>query len=258
MSGTAGGTAGAAPVWRRLWLPTVLALAAGAVLISLGIWQLERLAWKTALIEAATSRPESPPVAPPAPATWDGLDWDEADLTRLAVPGRFLPGEAYVYTVLSDARGPLSGPGLWVMAPFETTDGWMVLVNRGFVPTGMDGAAPVVPPPPTGEIVLDGLLRRPDPPGMFTPDPSPQKKLWFVRDAAEMAPAFALPAGTRLAPFTLDAAASTTPPGGVPQAGETRRVYTNSHLQYALTWFGLAAALAGVWLVFVLGRLRRR
>ena len=247
-----------APAWRRLWLVTVLTLLAGAVLISLGNWQLQRLAWKEALIEAATSRPDAPPVAPPRPDDWAGLDWDATDLTRLDLAGGFLPGEAYVYTVLSDARGPLSGPGLWVMAPFETTDGWVVLVNRGFVPTGMDGAVPAVPPPPEGEITLDGLLRRPDPPGMFTPDPNPAKKLWFVRDAASLAPAFALPAGARLAPFTVDAAAATTPPGGLPQAGETRRVYTNSHLQYALTWYGLAAALAGVWLVFVVGRLRRR
>lgn len=252
------GTPPGAPAWRRLWLPTVLALVAGAVLVSLGNWQLERLAWKEALIEAATSRPDAPPVAPPQPDTWDDVDWTAADLTRLELTGRFLPGEAYVYTVLSDARGPLSGPGLWVMAPFQTADGWIVLVNRGFVPTGMDGAMPAVPPPPADEITLDGLLRHPDPPGLFTPDPNPQKKLWFVRDAASLAPAFQLPAGARLAPFTIDAAASTTPPGGVPQAGETRRVYTNSHLQYALTWYGLAAALAGVWLVFVIGRLRRR
>jgi surfeit locus 1 family protein len=251
------GATGTTPTWRRLWLPTVLMLLAGAVLLSLGSWQLERRVWKEALIEAAMSRPNAPPVAPPQPDTWDGADWTAADLTRVSVTGQFLPGEAYVYTVLSDGQGPLSGPGLWVMAPFQTTDGWVVLVNRGFVPTGMDGAVPTVPPPPGGEITLDGLMRRPDPPGLFTPDPSPQKKLWFVRDAASMASAFSLPSGVRLAPFTVDATAAMTPPGGVPQAGETRRVYTNSHLQYALTWFGLAGALVGVWLVFVIGRLRR-
>lgn len=251
-------TSGRSSAWRGLWLPTLLMLLAGAVLVSLGTWQLERLAWKEALIEAATSRPEAPPVAPPAPDAWGDLDWESEDLTHIAVTGRFLPGEAYVYTVLSDGRGPLSGPGLWIMAPFETADGWVVLVNRGFVPTGMDGAAPAVPPPPTGEVTLMGLLRRPDPPGMFTPDPNPQKKLWFVRDAASLATAFSLPGGTRIAPFTIDADAATTPPGGVPQAGETRRVYSNNHLQYALTWYGLAGALVGVWFVFVRGRLRRR
>jgi surfeit locus 1 family protein len=241
-----------------LWLPTLLAIIAGAVLVSLGLWQLDRLAWKEALIAAAASRPEAPATAAPPPETWGDLDWDALDLTHVALPGRYLPDEAFVYTVLSDARGPLSGPGLWVMAPFRTADGWVVLVNRGFVPTAMDGAAPPVPPPPEGEAVLDGLLRRPDPPGLFTPAADPAKRLWFVRDAAELAPAFALPAGARLAPFTLDLTAAATPPGGLPQAGETRRVFTNSHLQYAITWFGLAAALLGVWAVFVLARLRRR
>lgn len=246
------------PAWRRLWLPTVLSIIAGAILLGLGNWQLQRLAWKEALIEAATTRPEAAPVAPPAPAAWAGLDWDDTDLTHVTVSGHFLPEEAYVYTVLSDGRGPLAGPGLWVMAPFETNAGWVVLVNRGFVPTGMDGAAPSIPPPPAGEIELDGLVRRPDPPGLYTPDANPQKRLWFVRDAATLAPAFMLPDGARLAPFTIDATAKMTPPGGIPQAGETRRIYTNNHLQYAVTWFGLAAALAGVWVFFVIGRLRRR
>ncbi len=241
-----------------LWLPTLLAILAGAVLVSLGLWQLDRLAWKEALIAAAASRPEAPPVAAPPPEAWGALDWEALDLTHVALPGRYLSGEAYVYTVLSDARGPLSGPGLWVMAPFQTADGWVVLVNRGFVPTAMDGRHPPVPPPPEGEVVLDGLVRRPDPPGLFTPAADPAKRLWFVRDAGELAPAFPMPAGARLAPFTLDATAATTPAGGLPQAGETRRVFTNSHLQYAITWFGLAAALFGVWAVFVAARLRRR
>jgi len=242
----------------RLWLPTVLAVVAGAVLLWLGFWQLDRLAWKEALIAAAASRPDAAAVAAPPPAAWPSLDWDAADLTHVAVAGRYLPGEAFVYTVLSDARGPHAGPGLWVMAPFETAEGWVVLVNRGFMPTAANGAVPPIPPPPAGETVLDGLLRRPDPPGPFTPDADPGKRLWFVRDAGELAGAFTLPAGAPVAPFTVDAAASATPPGGLPQAGESRRVFTNSHLQYALTWFGLAAALAGVWLVFVVGQVRRR
>lgn len=243
------------PAVRGLVLPTVLALVVLAALVSLGVWQLQRLAWKEALIAAVATRAEAPPVPPPAPP-WDDLDLDAVDYAHVTLSGRFLPGEADVYALLSDARGPLSGQGYWVVAPFETDAGWVVLVNRGFVPADRKDPASR-PPPPSGEVTLTGVLRGRDPPGMFTPSPDPVKNIWFVRDAAVLAPAFALPPGKPLAPYTIDADAAFTPPEGLPQAGETRRIFPNSHLQYAVTWFGLAAALVAVYVVFAYGRVRR-
>jgi surfeit locus 1 family protein len=239
---------------RGLVAPTIAAAAVFAVLIGLGTWQVERLFWKEALIAAAASRIDAPPVAAPPPP-WEGFDPVGAEYTHVRLSGRYLPGEAHVYALLSDARGPLAGQGYWVMSPFETDGGWIVLVNRGFVPTDRKDPS-TRPPPPAGEAVVTGVLRRPDPPGLFTPGPDPVKNVWFVRDAGVLARAFDLPDGRPLAPYTIDADAAMTPPGGVPQAGETRRVFPNSHLQYAVTWYGLAAVLVFVYAAFVAARLR--
>lgn len=245
-----------APAGRRgsLVLVTILAAIAFALLIGLGTWQVERLAWKEALIARVEDRLAAPP-EPPPPPPWDDLDLADVDYRRVDLTGRFLPGEALVYTVLSDARGPLSGPGYWVVSPFLVGDAWVVLVNRGFVPVAGRGPA-AHPPPPEGDVTLDGIARGADPPGLFTPSPDRAHGVWFVRDAAELAPAFDLPAGAPLAPFTVDASAAATPPGGLPQAGETRSVFPNSHLQYAVTWYGLALALAAVYGLYVVQRLR--
>lgn len=250
-----GGRAGRAGAARSLVLPTIFTIAALAVLFALGTWQLQRLAWKEALIAAVEARADAPAVPPPAPP-WDDLDLETFDYQHVAATGHFLPGEAHVYSVLSDARGPISGPGYWIVAPFETDAGWIVLVNRGFVP--LDRKEPASrPPPPVGEVHLDGVVRGHDTPGTFTPDPDPIANQWFVRDAGVLSRAFDLPAGKPLAPYTVDASVEMMPEGGLPQAGETRRIFPNNHLQYALTWYGLALALAGVYAVFAWGRLRR-
>ncbi len=227
---------------------TVAALAALAVLIGLGTWQLQRLAWKHALVAAVAERMSGPAVPPPGPAVWGNLAPDDYRYTHVMLTGHYLPGEAHVYALLSDARGPLSGPGYWVVAPFETEQGFVVLVNRGFVPEDRKDPATHAPPP-AGTISISGFLREPDPPTWLTPAPEREKNVWFVRDATVLAAAFALPP-LPLAPYTFDAGASTTPAEGVPQAGETRTVFPDNHLQYALTWYGLAIGLAGVYAAF--------
>ncbi len=94
-------------------------------------------------------------------------------------------------------------------------------------------------------MTVEGLVRQDDPPNFVTPAPDLAEKVWFSRDIASLTAAFdADPA--RTAPYSVDLVAAETPPGGLPQAGESQIVFANSHLQYALTWFGLAAALAGV------------
>ncbi len=233
---------------RRLIWPTLLAVLVFAALVALGVWQLERLAWKEALIAAVAARSEAPPVAPPGPAQWAGLDLGSVDYLHVRVPGRFLAGEAHVFTDLPSPRGPLGGLGYWVVAPFETADGWLVLVNRGFVPEARKDPSSRSAVP-AGDLVLDGVIRGPEHPNMFTPAAEPAKNMWFVRDPATLGPALGVPAD-RLAPYTIDATASMIPADGVPQAGETRRVFPNNHLSYAMTWFGLAVALVGVYVAF--------
>lgn len=239
-------------------LLALLSLAAFAALIGLGTWQLQRLAWKEALIAAATERPHAPAVAPPGPGAWPAFDLADWNYRRVRLTGHYAPGEIYAWTVLGEPKGgPLQGAGYFVVSPFVTDAGFTVLVNRGFVPEAdRDPASRPKSAVSQDEVTLEGIVRRDDPPGLMTPAANPDTRIWFSRDIASMATALAAPGP--IAPYSVDLVASETPPGGMPQAGESQVTFSNSHLQYALTWYGLAAALVGVWIAALLGRRRRR
>ena len=150
------------------------------------------------------------------------------------IAGRFLHDkEARVFTSLSDAKGPQSGPGYWIVTPLAVGGG-VVMVNRGFAPQGRE--TPV------------------ESPNLFTPRDRPEANVFFARNAAAIAAAKRI--GGPVAPFTLDLTAAATPPGGLPQAGETRMLFSNNHLGYAVTWYGLAAALLAVFASAVWARRR--
>lgn len=235
---------------RSLILLGILALGAFAVLIGLGTWQMQRLQWKEDLMARVEARTAEAPVPLPPPAEWAGLDLQEWEYRPVEARGRFRHDlETRVYMLLTDARGRLEGPGYWILTPLEFQNGGAVLVNRGFVPFERMGEIARV----EGEQTVRGLLRAPEGRNMFTPDDKPDERLFYARDPAAIAPALGL---REAAPFTVDA--SESPPGGLPQAGETRLTFPNRHLEYALTWYGLAAALAGVVAAFTLSRLRRR
>lgn len=250
---------------RSLFLPGFLTLIAFAVLIGLGTWQMQRLSWKTDLLARVTARVEEPAVplppqlgssrvAPEIPnsgkpefAGWPGLDLLEWEYRPVEVSGTFRHNlETRVYALLTEPRGELSGPGYFILTPLETGEGRVVLINRGFVPLDAKSF-----PRPEGLTTLRGLLRGPEDRNLFTPSDNPEQKLFFARDPAAIALALGIP----LAPFTIDAVE--TPPGGLPQAGETRLSFPNRHLEYALTWYGLAGALLAVFAAFAWARLRR-
>ncbi len=235
-------------------------MAAGALavlaLVALGIWQVQRLAWKTALIARGEAGLVAPPAAAPGPQDWAALTAAD-EYRRLSVTGRYLPGPQPLVRAVTRL-----GSGYWVMTPLREAGGWTVLVNRGFVPEAMRDA---VPAPPEGPVTVEGLLRHSQPGGGFLRANDPAADRWFSRDAAALAAALDLP--PPVAPWFLDAGtpgAATQGPGAEVPAGEVRAGdpvpgltvvrFANSHLSYALTWFTLAAGLAGmlVWL-----RLRR-
>ncbi|MDK9697058.1 MAG: SURF1 family protein [Siculibacillus sp.] len=243
------------PAARGLILPGVAAAIVVAILASLGTWQLRRLAWKTDLIAALTERTKAAPIAAPSLEAARAADPEAIDWTPVRLTGRFLAErDLTVHAILGEPRGRFGGPGVWVMTPLVRDDGTIVWVNRGFVPRRGSDLAPRDPPPP-GETTITGILRRAEPRGTHTPADDPAHRLWFVRDPAVLAAAAELEAG-RVAPYTVDADASLTPAGGLPQAGETRLSYPNDHLGYAVTWYGLAVSCIAVFGVFARGRLR--
>ena len=242
----------------RSWRPVLSAVLAGlafALLAGLGTWQLQRLHWKNALIAAADRRAGAAPIALPAVAEWSALAPRDYIYTHVRLTGRFLhDDEIHVFTTLTRPRGRHGGQGYWVMTPLRRDDGSLVFVNRGFVPLRFKDAATRAAGQVEGRVTVTGLMRAPEPPARFGATDDIAGNVWIRRDPIRFASRLNLPTD-RLAPFFVDADAGFSP-GGLPQGGETRLRFTNNHLQYALTWYGLAVVLV---IVFGLNlRARRR
>lgn len=228
-----------APLRRGLFIPIAFVLAVLAVLIALGTWQLERKAWKEALIAELDRKLSAAPTDLPARERWPQLNAAADEFRRVAFPAEFLTGEeALVYSSGSSLRPDASGPGYWVFAPVRLTGGSIVIVNRGFVPDGKRDAKSR-PDRPSGVIDIVGAMRWPESRGTFTPADEPAKNLWFARDPAAMA---AAKKWDTVAPFYIDQEAPPAP-GGLPRVGPLKPGLTNNHLQYALTWYGLALVI---------------
>ena len=239
---------------RGVLVPSLAAAAAFAVLLSLGVWQLDRKAWKEGLIATIEERLSAPPIALAASPTWPRLTAAEDEFLRVAMTAELLNDrEALVYTSGSSLREGTRGPGYWVFTPARLTDGAVVMVNRGFVPDGKQDLATRPDGQVAGPINMIGVLRWPEPPGLFTPAPDPAHNIWFSRDSNAMAAA----KGVNVAPFYLELE-SPDPPGGLPRVGRLHPTLPNNHLGYALTWFGLACVLAGVYGTWLFGGWRKR
>jgi len=215
-------------------------IAAAGVLVALGTWQLERLSWKGGLIAELDAKLAAKPTDLPARERWQRLDAGADEFRRVAFPAEFLPGEeALVYSSGSSLRPDATGPGYWVFAPARLTGGSIVVVNRGFVPEGKHDPGRRKEGRPSGIVEILGVMRWPEQRGQFTPADEPQKGLWFARDPSEMAKA---KNWGNVAPFYIDQEAP-LPPGGLPKAGPLKASLPNNHLQYAVTWYGLAAVI---------------
>ncbi|WP_371348981.1 SURF1 family protein [Ancylobacter sp. IITR112] len=236
-------------------LPVALAaLVAFAVLVGLGLWQLQRLAWKETLIAQVEARIHQDPVPLPPEADWGQIDFAKDEYRRVTVQGRFRHDlEVQVYALVDQEPDGSGGPGYWVVTPLGLADGAYVLVNRGFVPLTRKAPATRAEGQVDGLVTVTGLLRLPEEAALFTPANDAARDAWYVRDPDAIASAKGL---VRVAPFLIDADA-TANPGGLPRGGLTRIVFPNRHLEYALTWFGLAASLAGVFAAYVWSRRRR-
>jgi len=244
------------PGERRVgWLtPTLFTLAALAILIGLGVWQLERKQWKETLIARLDARMAAPAtVGVPPRDRWATLDPQQMEYRRVTVPVEFLHDrEALVYTAGSALRPDVKGAGYWVFTPARLPGGSTVIVNRGFVPLDRKDPATRRDGQVSGPVDIVGLLRWPDERGIFTPNDEPANNVWYVRDPAVIGPA---KKWGNIAPFFIDME-SPLPPGGLPSAARAVLKLPDNHLQYALTWFGLALTLIGVYVAFMIRRFR--
>ena len=242
---------------RGIVLPGVFALGALIVLVSLGTWQLERKAWKEALIATLNNRIKAAPIALPPRAEWSKLALSD-EFTRVRFRAELEPGkDALVYAANSALRDDVKAPGYFVFAPARLPDGSRVAVNRGYVP---DKAYPI----PSGPQEIVGYLRWPEASSLFVADHDQAGSVWYVRDQRLMAKVRnwgqasgqeSGQASGEIAPFYIEQE-SPVPPGGLPHPAQLKPQLRNDHLQYAITWFGLALTLIGVFGFWVRSRLK--
>jgi cytochrome oxidase assembly protein ShyY1 len=239
----------AVPVRRGILLPGIFALAGFAVLIALGTWQLERKAWKEDLIATLDRRLATPPMKLPGLHEWPGLAREEFEFRRVVAQLEF-PGSppAYVYTAGSALRPDIKAPGYFVFVPAHAASDAVVVVNAGYVAERRD-------PGKRGTTEVVGYLRWPEPPSWFVAEHDRSGAVWFVRDHRAMAKVRNW--GGPVAPFYIDQE-SPVPAGGEPRPGPLTVKLRNDHLGYAITWFGLAAALVVVFVVWAGARQRGR
>lgn len=230
-------------VGRQRWL---LDLAAGlvfVVLVALGTWQWQRLEWKQELIAYREARLAEPPVPLPA----DSEDWSAFDFRIVEVTGRFVHEQEQLMGV--SKHGPELGRQL--LTPLLTADGRAVLVDRGWVPEDRTHPAARPESQPEGTVMALGIARyrEDDEAAWMTPDNQPERATWYWYDMAALRAA----TGLDLLPVVVEADASPNP-GGLPVGGRTRTELPNRHLQYVVTWYGLALTLAAVYIAFRIKR----
>jgi surfeit locus 1 family protein len=217
---------------------TLFTLAAVAIMVGLGTWQVERLAWKNALIERIESGMRAAPLPLPArvenPAEWD--------FRRVSVTGRFL----HDHEIDLAARSMNGRVGYQIVTPLKRDDGTLVLVNRGWVPLEKRDPASRPEGLPTGMVTVEGVARVPAEQGWMQPDNDPAKNMWFWYDIPAMA---AQAGGGNPLPVVIEAGDAANP-GGFPIGGQTNVNIVNNHLQYAFTWYSFAITLIVIYFVF--------
>lgn len=217
-----------------------LVVAALGVLVSLGTWQMQRLQWKEALLAAMEERRTAPPVSLNEIEAISAAG-DDIDYRTVRVSGTYDHGKERHFFATHGGR-----TGYYVFTPLMLEDGRALFVNRGFVPFENKDASTRPEGQVAGTVTVNGLARPrlSEKPSSLVPDNDIAKNIFYWKDLDAMAGAAGIPTD-RVVSFFVDADA-TANPGGLPIGGVTQFDLPNNHLQYALTWYGLAAALVVV------------
>lgn len=204
--------------------------------IGLGIWQVERLQWKLDLIAKVDARVHAEPVAAPGKDDWANVNQKDDEYRHVTLTGTYLNDKEVLVHALTER-----GAGYWVLTPMRSADGALTFINRGFVPSDKREPASRQETQIAGETTVTGLLRMPEPDGFFLRPNDPARNDWNSRDVAAFAQKLNL---GQVAPYFIDADA-TASADELPIGGLTVVKFRNNHLSYAITWFALAAMVAG-------------
>lgn len=196
---------------------------------------MRRLSWKLHLISEVNSRVHAPAVQAPGPTQWSRIDAGHEQYLHVRVSGSFLNQDEILVRGTSRL-----GYGYWLMTPLRTARGFIVLVNRGYIPASLPGTPKFRSMRrPENTVFITGLLRLTEPHGGFLRPNRPNKHQWYSRDVAAMTTALGLPP-KNVAPYFIDAGAQADAQGW-PVGGMTVIHFPNNHLGYAITWYALAA-----------------
>jgi surfeit locus 1 family protein len=229
-----------------LAVPALFALAAFVTFIGLGTWQVQRRAWKEALIDTLEQRLSTAPTELPPGERWASLDRADAEFRRVKLTAEFASGrEVMVYSGGAALRPDVKAPGYFVFAPARTFDGGIVVINRGYVPEPRAQADHYAKP--AGSIDVVGVLRWPEATSWFVGEYDPTQNTWFARNHLGMAVRNSWGA---VAPFYIEMEGP-QPPGGLPRAGALKVSLRNEHLQYAITWYGLGLIVAVMFVLWL-------
>jgi cytochrome oxidase assembly protein ShyY1 len=223
--------------------------------VGLGVWQLQRRIEKHALIAALSERVTAAPVALPDSSQWRALSASHDEFRRVSFTATYQAApDAMVYSSGSAVRDDISGPGTWAFLPARLASGETVVVNAGFVPNTMQersvedrAVAGLITAQP---VTLTGYLRFPERVGLFTPAENREKRLWFARDHLAMAGHLGW---GQVAPFYIDLE-QPVPANGIPKPGPLSMHLRDEHMQYAITWFSLAAVVVIAFAAWLRGR----
>ena len=232
-----------------LVLPFILTLIALGVLLSLGNWQMQRMAWKADLIKLVNERVASPAISFKE-LVQRSSNLEDIRFQPVRLSGIFDHSEERHYFL------PYKGKVGWhVITPFVLTSGETVLVDRGFVPNALKEAKERPKGLIAGLQEIEGLVRLSEERNYFSPLNDVRQNKWYVRDLKELYGSLKRPEdGQSSWPFMVDQKRTSTS-GEWPLPGVTKVTFTDKHFGYALTWYGLALTLIGVFLAFAYSRL---
>ena len=227
---------------RPLFWPTLISLPIFVFTLGLGGWQMERREWKLDILDRIAVNQAAAPMPLDELLRGNPL---RREYGRVMVSGTFLHDKEFDL----GARSRKNEVGIQIVTPLRTDDGEIVLFDRGWVPSAKKDPATRAEGQVVGKVELTGIVRRAQVQRQFAPDNVPDKNMWFHVDVPLMRKMAGGGPDPVLDTFFLEADAKPNP-GGLPIGGQTWLDIPNDHLQYALTWFGIALALAGVYLAY--------
>ncbi|WP_417719781.1 SURF1 family protein [Salipiger sp.] len=209
----------------RILAPLLFGLIGAGILVGLGTWQVQRLAWKEGVLAEIEAHIHGDPQ--PLPVM---ISPSEQRYQPVALSGEILPGALRVLVSRKQV-----GAGYLIVSPFRTADGRVVLLDRGFLRDGNKDHLPA-----TGAAEVVGNLHWPDDRNTSTPENDTAGNIWFARDIGAMSEALQteplLVVARKITPPDAEITPLPVDTGGIP----------NDHLQYAITWFSLAVVWLGM------------